>query len=331
MPELDIERSGNTFEREPLMHREAVRVGQWLVLPLQSNGKRDKRNSNQCLRLSRNELRVLESLTFDWPQRILKTIEPEVSLASLASRTALGVRLYKRSFGLWQFILNELQKVDCTSANAPSAKASETYTVHSRHHVPELSSVTGHSPKHLKEQMRLGNLLLDVVKVGDLVDPLAVEIDEVALRKVQSLYEATLDYESAAKVVGASFQAMRGLISANCLRTESICRDTSRLTFRRVHPDELRSFASEMFALAQPWDISNVPEVVKFSDWVTSHAHGREYRYKRWIDILQSIRAGRLPLYSSIAQPEKLDQLLLADQDLASVTDKRRLRHQCFC
>lgn len=331
LPEIDVDKSGLTFEREPLIHREAVRVGQWLSLHLQSNGKRDRRYSDPCLRLSIKELRVLESLTLEWPSRILQAVKSEVSIDSLASRTALGVRLYKRSFGLWQFILNELQKANLTFVNAYPAKASETYTLHSRHHIPELSLVTGHSPAHLKRQLRLGNLLPDVVRVGDLVDPLAVEIDEVALRKVQSLYEATLDYESAAEVVGASIQAMRGLISANCLRTESICRDTSRHTFKRVHPEDLTRFAKELFAHAQPWDASSVPEVVKFSDWVTSHAHGREHRYKRWIEILQSIRAGKLPLYSSIPQPVQLDQLLLSGRDLASVSDKRRLSHQCFC
>ena len=135
--------------------------------------------------------------------------------------------------------------------------------------------------------------------------------------------------DAAAEKAGCSEHAMRWLIQTDGIETESICGDKSMLTFRRIHPATLDSFANDLFSHAR-LDEAMGTWGVKFSDWVTKHTHGRLNRQLRWKDLISSIQAGKLKLYKSVEVPIELDQLFLCAEDLANFCDKRRSSNQCF-
>lgn len=331
LPEIELNKLGKTFEREPDVHGEAVRVCQWLALPVEADGKRPKRKSRRNVSLSSDDLDRLQELVENWPNALAISIAPEVDLNSLASRTALATRLFRKRFGLFELATKKIQSIvhGAISRDASQSEACRTYSLSHRSHILAFSQLTGYAPRLLNRQIALGAIAPGILKCGDLVDPDRLEIDAHTLTLTTNFYAKTLDLDSAAVKAGCSKNAIRGLVQTECIPTGSICNDKSKLTFRRINPSALQDFASDLFSLAR-CEAEQVAGGIKFSDWVTRHAHGRVNRHLRWRDILSSIRAGKLTLYKSVEVPDELDQLLLCAEDLANVCDKRRSSHQCF-
>lgn len=331
LPEIDLGRYGKTFEREPDVHGASVRVCQWLAMPADVDGKRPKRKGLKSVRLTSKDLDRLESLVENWPNALAISIAPEVDLNSLASRTALATRLFRKRFGLFELAIQAIQTtvqgsilgIDC------QPEVCRSHSLHHRSHISALAQLTGHAPKFLRRQIELGAIAPAILKCGDLVDQDRLEIDAQTLVLATNFYAETLDLASAATNAGCSVNAMRGLVRSDSIPTGSICINPGRLTFRRINPAALYDFLSDLFSRAH-CEEDLATDGVKFSDWVTKHAHGSLNRHLRWKDILSSIRAGKLKLHKTVEVPTKLDQLFLCAEDLNSVCDKRRNSHQCF-
>jgi hypothetical protein len=331
LPEIDLGRSGKTFEREPDVHGAAVRVCQWLALPVDVNGKRPKRKSLKNLRLSPVELERLQALAGNWPSTLTLSIAPEVDLKSLDSRTALATRLFRNQFTLFEIVTKEIEAMvhGVTSGDECQPEERRKYSLRRRSQVFAFSQLIGYAPRLLNQLIALGAFVPGILKYGDLVDPDCLEIDEKTFALTKKFYEETLDLDSAAAKAGCSLNAMRGLVQTDSIPTGSICSDRRRLTFRRISPAALEDFVGDMHSFARQVDVQ-IAGGTKFSDWVTKHAHGRIHRHLRWKDILSSIRTGKLHLYKTVEVPTELDQLFLRAEDLYCVCDKRRNSHQCF-
>jgi hypothetical protein len=283
------------------------------------------------VRLSSDDVDRLQALVENWPKALANSIVPELDLESLVSRTALGLKLFRKRFSLFELATREVQAIvhGPSSSDKSQSEARGSYSLNKHSHVNELAKLTGHPPKFVRSQIESGNISPAILKHGDLVDPQSIEIDAHSLTLATSFYANSLDLHSSAARVGCSVQALRGLVQTACIPAGSIWIDPRRLAFRRVHPAALEDFVSELISLAR-CEVAQVTGGIKFSDWVTKHARGSVNRHLRWRDILSSVRTGKLTLYRAVEVPTELDQLFLCAEDLAIVCDKRRSSHKCF-
>jgi hypothetical protein len=331
LPELDLDRVGKTFEREPPIDAQALRVCQWLALPAQANGKRANRKGQKKVWPLSDDLTSLCELVKHWPVALVNSVAPEVDLNSLLSRTALGIRLVRNHFGLFDLVTDEIQKISQSSISydEPWPTVHLPYSLTSYRHVDALARLTGHARSFLRSQIQACNMSSSILKPDDLFDEDRVDIDAHTLSCATTFYAETLDLKVAAMKAGCSSQAMTGLVKSSLIPTVSLFRDQTILRVRRIQPDVLQDFARELFSLAQLDQRVSVDRI-SFSSWVTSHARGPVNRHLRWRDLLTAIRSGKLTLFTDTEYPGKLDQLFLRAEDAVSVCDKRRNSHQCF-
>ena len=330
LPEIDLSRSGMTFEREPEIHEVAVRLCQWLALRPDTDGKRPKRKSMKNVRLSPIELDRLQEMVTDWPKSLAASIAPEVDLDSLSSRTALGERLFRKQFGLFEIVTAEIQTnyQSKNSATESHLQSRRQYFLGHRSNIETLEQLTGYSTRLIRRQIATGAIVPGLLKYGDLLDPERIEIDAHAIELVSDLYAETLGLDSAAAKAGCSVSAIRGLVQMNVIPSQSICIDPVQLSLRRIHPADLQEIANDLFSRAK-YKEDLTTNAVMFSDWNTVLWSSGGHSRSRWMDIFVAIRTGKLALHKSTKSPEILDDLFLDPKELALVCDKRRSSRQC--
>lgn len=330
LPEIDLSRSGMTFEREPEIHEVAVRLCQWLALSPDADGKRPKRKSMKNVRLSSNELDRMQEIVIDWPISLAASIAPEVDLDSLASRTALGKKLFRNQFDLYGIVTREIQKKfqSKNSATESHLQSRPQYFLGHRSNIDALEKLIGYSSRLIRHQIAMGAIVPGLLKYGDLFDPARIEIDAHAIELVTNFYSETLGLDSAAVTAGCSVSAIRGLVQLNVIPSQSICIDPVQLSLRRIYPADLQEIANDLFSRAK-YKEDLTTNAVMFSDWNTVLWSSGGHSRSRWMDIFVAIRTGKLALHKSKKSPEVLDDLFLDPKELALVCDKRRSNRQC--
>lgn len=329
LPEIDINRLGKTFERQPLIYQEAVRVCEWIALPISTDGQRPKRKSLRQVLLTPEDIERLCLLTENWPEELANSFMPKLVQSDLSFRSVLAKNLFRNSFGLFEVVLKEFYAKLNSSPISEIEKSRNTYSISHHGYIKSLVQMTGHSWATLRKHIDLGNIAPIEHNCGDLFDPYRIDLDAHWFKLIEKFYTETLDISSSAIKAGCSELAMRGLVRANCIPSESINRETRSLTFRRIQPKSIDQFQNELFSIAC-YDMKQIEAGIHFSDWETRRFDSRVNQHLIWRDILAAIRINKLKLYKAVATPTELDQLFICDKDLIVIRDKRRSNRACF-
>jgi len=331
LPEINLDRQGETFERAPTIHQEAVRVCKWLVSLTDAKRRRPARKAQVDEKLCVHDIELLQRLEINWPHCLIACIAPEVDLSCKDSRSALRRRLLHKKLRLIDVVMEHLRPI-ANSVVAPHKLAQKGKSKNPRcNHLglAAVKRVTGHAPHVLRRQIERGTIPDVTFNSHKRSNEGRYEVNAQTFDKLRAFYAATNDIGTSAQMVGCSRSAMAGLVQSGCIAAGSICTDRSEAHFLRVSPLELEAMAIKLFSIAKMETGLNEQRVY-FSSWVTKHAHGKGRRHLRWRTVLTAIRAGKLMLFKTQANPSALDHLFLLRADLQDVCDQRRKRHQCF-
>lgn len=331
LPEVDLDRLGQTFERAPSIHLEAARVCKWLGSPIGANGKRPAGKTHGDGKLCVHDIEMLRPLVSNWPNCLVQSIAPEVDLSSRNSRDVLRRRLLNTKLRLTDIVMEHLRPIaDSVASPHKSAREGKSKNPGCNHiGLAAVNRVTGHAPHVLRRQIERGKIPDVAFNQHRRSNEGRYEVSAETLDKLRAFYAATNAIGTSAKMVGCSRSAMAGLVQSGCIAAGSICTDRSEAHFLRVSPLDLASMANKLFSIAKIEAGLN-GERVFFSAWVNKHAHGKGHRHLRWRVVLTAIRTGKLTLFKTEANPLALDQLFLHRADLREVSDQRRKHHQCF-
>jgi hypothetical protein len=294
------------------------------------DGRRPKRKSLRAIKLSERELENLQELVADWPVALANSLSKEVDLNSGSSYTALGVKLNRRQFRLFEIITAEIRKIYPTQYAVIESQSESKYLFSQSHSskLDVLVALTGSSRKFLIRQIIKGAIAPGLLKSGDLLDKDRLEIDAYSSEHISKLYRETYDCQTAASRAGCSVGAMQGLLAMKLLPSTSIFIEPVPMKSRRIYPEDLQNFVFELFSRACCLD-EIPPTHIKFSDWVTKHSHGRNSRHLRWRDLFDALRNGKLELHKSSDAHTLLDQLFIDAEAVAIICDKRRGSRKC--
>lgn len=313
-----------TFAVAAPLAQAAARICYWLVEPVDpQTGKRRRKFRDGKAFLTAATAVSLSPLLQDWPRAMAQAVRCDTDPTKWKGYEMLTNRLAVRRFAKMREVVMQIKASIKPEEKTWSAKfkgklrrkPAGTYGI------KDLMKLTGHSYGGLLRSIEEG-LIPGAVWCGDdRAGRKRFDIPANVFADIEARYARTNDVSTAAAQLGCSEDAIRGLVRAKYLRSESIL--ASGFSYR-LRPQEVETFAKELFQIAVYLRAAPSVSRVYFSAWVPG-----PYNTKcasRWKELLRAIHTRRLRVFSATRKPGTLNELYLIADDLEQLFRKNRLK-----
>lgn len=268
---------------------------------------------------------AMEPLLLSWPTALAASVRSECDPAQSdgCGFMALNFRLAVRSFAAMREVVESIkssippdQRPWSENNRRKSAILEKT-----SYSIKDLMNLTGHSYGGLVSSIDAGQFPGASYTVDPATGLKRFEIPESVYHATAKHFRESCDVQGAAKLLGCSEDAVRGLVRSKCLAFAPVLPSGFRY---RLSPVELSKMTARLSKLASRKSKGTAVDRVYFSAWIPG-------KYKtvtagRWRILLEAIRAKELNLYSSEANPVELGDLYLLRGDLERALSRSRVK-----
>lgn len=315
-PEAQRPEQEETFAPADRVAQSAARACLWLAAGVdQSTRRRPRKFKAGSPVLTIEAADRLSPLLVGWPQAAIASLCLQVGRGDGHEFQKVSTRLATRQFVEMQRLLDRVKE-----ATRTRTQRSVSCAMHLRKGAPrqygikDLIRATGYSYQGLVHAIDAGRIPGAHYTTDAQTGAKRFVIEVEAFREIETAHRTMLTVRRAAAWLGCSEAAVRGLVSAECLRASSLLESGFGY---RVSQSDLVAFREELVNLAVPMIRISLAECVRFSQWILPpYARARA---AAWALVLRAIRSSRVAVLAAGGPVTGLDQLYLRELDLTRV------------
>lgn len=305
----------DTFARSGVLGQEAARACGWLAAIFKTSNRGRERIYDRDGFLSTKDALLISPLFQEWPKKLTGVLLAQTGLACWGGYDSLVKRLRAKDFSEMRVVIRQVKLLQQPERD-PHRMVNRMRSLNSvkiNYSIKDVMRVTGHSYGTLVRCIDDGGIPGASYALDEVTGRKTFNFPKSVYRAIELAFLRTDSIEAAAKQVGCSVQAMRGLVRSGCIESKRMSLTGFGRMGDRICPIKANAFVSYLFRIAKKAEGQNVDRVY-FSFWV-----GGVYKAsksKRWRVILEAIKQGKIEIYKSTKSPIELNDLFVLRKQL---------------